>query len=77
MITKNTVTCHSLEELINIIYTQLGEMGLYFHLANGEVDVEEIMFNIESPLPNSYPCTVTIKCEYEVDVDIYIEVIND
>ena len=75
--TENTATVSSLEELVNTIYHQLGSMGLYYHLSNGEVDVEEIIFDIATPLPTVYPCTLTIKCVYDVDVDTYLEFIYD
>lgn len=74
--TKETkVDVSGMDDLINKIYHQLSKMGLYYHLANGEIDVEELIFDIDSPLPRSFPCTVTITCVYDVDVDIYLEVL--
>jgi len=74
--TNSTIlTVNSIEELINLVYRQLGSMGLYYHLSNGEVDIQEIMFNIETPLPTTYPTQVTIKCVYTIDVEVFIEVV--
>lgn len=72
---ETKIDVSGLDDLINRIYLQLSEMGLYYHLANGEIDIEELIRDIDSPLPRNFPCTVTVTCVYDVDVDIYLEVL--
>lgn len=72
---ETKIDVSGLDDLINRIYLQLSGMGLYYHLANGEIDIEELIIDIDSPLPRNFPCTVTVTCVYDVDVDIYLEVL--
>lgn len=67
----------NIEELVNNIYHQLCDMGHHFNLSNGAMDVVEIIKNIDSRFPTSFPCYVKITCTYEIDVDIYIEELHD
>lgn len=74
MLSKTNISVSDEKDLLHKMHKHLGSIGLWYNLANGDIDEPELLSNVADKLPlqSEYPCRVDIDYVYDVDVYVYV-----